>query len=90
MLDPMTIFLILVEIISRNNGLQFHPTISQTKRGMQAISVMIAAGTEFPFNELGIIWTISCGDQTDVEARYGSVPGFNSLLSVLNEIKRGG
>jgi hypothetical protein len=90
MLDSMTIFMILVQVMAHDNCAHFAPTVSQTKRGMQAILVMQSVGIEFPMCELerhdGIFWTIGAGDEKEVNDRYGDVPGYQALSNVLNEI----
>jgi hypothetical protein len=90
MLDTMTIFYLLVQIMAKDNGAFYVPNVSQTKRGMQSIMTMRSAGTQFPASSLethdGIFWVIATGQIKEMNRLYGEVPGFHALVSVLNEV----
>lgn len=89
-LDTLTIFNMLLEVMSEDNGFQFNATQKQTERGMVAIDMMRAFGVKFKLSDAhnldGPFWVIAAGDYDDMNRRFGDVPGFRTLSKVLNEI----
>lgn len=89
-IDSQTIFQMLLEVMSQDNGFQFTATERQTKRAMDGIAMMRAFGVKFKLSDAnnldGPFWVIAAGDEDEMKKRYGNVPGFQTLSKVLNEI----
>lgn len=76
----------LVEVMGLDNGVTFQPFRAQIIRLNNAVYSLIGDGLGFSEDDIRLI---ACGEESEAQAAYGKLYGFNTLQSILRHIFEG-